>query len=135
MWTGAALASIVDPSRFRVQWRARAPILSGLSLTALTDYADIARNVTVSVLASDKVAAVLKRVRGLRDIVALIELRSDLHKARLQLDYADAGEMSERVTLAELQQDKWIAVAPIRSAATHLAARLSAAGTYAIVAR
>jgi hypothetical protein len=67
--------------------------------------------------------------------VALIELRSDLHKARLQLDYADAGEMSERVTLAELQQDKWIAVAPIRSAATHLAARLSAAGTYAIVAR
>ncbi len=125
----------VDPSRFRVQWQARAPILAGLSLTALTDDADIARNVTISVLASDKAAAVLKRVPALGNIVALIELRGNLNKALLRLDYADAGKTSERVALVQLHQGKWIAVEPIHPAAPHLAARLSAAGTYAIVAR
>jgi hypothetical protein len=91
--------------------------------------------VTVSVLSSDKAAAVLKRAPALLDILALIELRGELDKARLRLDYADTGKTSERVTLVQLQDDKWIAVAPIHSEALHLAARVSAAGTYAIVAR
>jgi hypothetical protein len=125
----------VDPSRFRVHWQTPTPILAGLSVTALTDDAAIARNVRVTVLGADKAAAILKRAPAAGQAVTLIELAGDLAKARVALTYADAVEKNERVSLFQLKADKWVAVAPIDAAAKNLAARVSAAGTYAIVAR
>jgi hypothetical protein len=125
----------VDPSRFRVQWQTSTPILNGLAVTALTDDATIARNLRVTVLGADKAGAILKGAPVSGQAVTLVELAGALDKARVALAYADAVRTGERVTLYRLNGSKWIAVAPIDAAAHSLAARVSAAGTYAIVAR
>jgi hypothetical protein len=125
----------VDPSRFRVQWQTRTPILNGLTLTALTEDAAITKDVRVSVLPADKATAILKRTPAPGQAVTLIELLGDVGKARLRLDYAVPQRTTERVALFQLQQGKWTAVASIDASARALAARILAAGTYAIVAR
>jgi hypothetical protein len=125
----------VDPSRFQVQWKTATPILSGLVLTALTDDAATATNVTVAVLGANKAEPILKRAPTPAQAVTLIEVDGVIDSARLQLQYAASPAATERLALYRLEADKWVAVASINPATRDLAARVSSVGTYAIVAQ